>query len=308
MTSWHSHGKIYNLGHGALDKLLDGPYVVVQEKVDGSQFSFGLYDGMLKTRSKGQELNIDAPEKMFAQAVGGVIALKNLLTEGYMYRGEYLNRPKHNTLAYDRVPKGGIILFDVCIAEEKYLSPWLTKVEADRLGLEAVPTYYEGSGSALTLDIFSGMLDNVSVLGGNKVEGLVIKNYGRFGIDGKVLMGKHVSEAFKEVHAGDWKERNPGAGDFITVLCNKYRTPARWAKGVQHLKEAGKLEGSPKDIGNLIQEVREDLKTECKEEIQQQLFKYAWGMIERTCTNGLPEWYKEQLMAQQFGAKKEESK
>ena len=42
-TSWHSYPSIFALGHRALAELFLDP-VVVEEKVDGSQFSFGLFE------------------------------------------------------------------------------------------------------------------------------------------------------------------------------------------------------------------------------------------------------------------------
>jgi hypothetical protein len=55
MSSWHSYPSIYNLGHRALTDLFSGGLVLVQEKVDGSQFSFGLIDGVVRFRSKGRK-------------------------------------------------------------------------------------------------------------------------------------------------------------------------------------------------------------------------------------------------------------
>lgn len=43
MDSWHSYPSIFAIGHRALAELLLDP-VIVEEKVDGSQFSFGLFD------------------------------------------------------------------------------------------------------------------------------------------------------------------------------------------------------------------------------------------------------------------------
>jgi hypothetical protein len=43
--------------------------VIVEEKLDGSQFSFGRFGGELKCRSKGAQPNLFAPEKMFDIAV-----------------------------------------------------------------------------------------------------------------------------------------------------------------------------------------------------------------------------------------------
>ena len=71
-------------------------------------------------------------------------------------------------------------------------------------------------------------------------------------------------------------------------------------KAVQHLREAGKIEDSPKDIGKLIIEVQKDLGQEEKEEIKTLLWKWAWPHISRMATRGVAEWYKEQLLAKQF--------
>ncbi len=40
-ASWHSYPKIYGLGHKAITELLSDN-VMVEEKIDGSQFSFGI--------------------------------------------------------------------------------------------------------------------------------------------------------------------------------------------------------------------------------------------------------------------------
>ena len=55
MSSWHNYASIFALGHKALQELLWDD-VVIEEKVDGSQFSFGLIDGTLRFRPKGQEI------------------------------------------------------------------------------------------------------------------------------------------------------------------------------------------------------------------------------------------------------------
>lgn len=43
MESWTSYPKIWNVGHAAVATMFDHP-VLVEEKVDGSQFSFGRFD------------------------------------------------------------------------------------------------------------------------------------------------------------------------------------------------------------------------------------------------------------------------
>ena len=75
---------------------------------------------------------------------------------------------------------------------------------------------------------------------------------------------------------------------------------ARHCVRCQDLQERGLLEGSPRDIGALIKEVPADISKECADEIKDKLFAWAWPHIQRMTTRGLPEWYKEQLLKQQF--------
>jgi len=306
MSSWHSYPSIFNLGHRYVADLLTSP-VLVEEKVDGSQFSFGLFEenggnvgayDRLRVRSKGAEMHPEAPEKMFAAGVAWVRENAHMLKPGWTYRGEYLAKPKHNALTYDRHPRNHIILFDINPAQEEYL-PWEAKAqEAERLGLEVVPRLFHGKLD--TIEQFREYLTRESILGGQKIEGVVIKNYALFGQDKKVLMGKFVSEAFKEVHSKSWKADNPGKADIIQRLVEKYHGPARWQKAVIHLREQGKLDGSPRDIGLLMREVWPDIEKEEKDEIKEALYAWAADKIRRGVTAGLPEWYKEELLKAQF--------
>lgn len=299
MSSWHSYPKIWNFGHNAIIDIFMEP-VSIEEKVDGSQFSFGVFDGLIKIRSKGQEMMIDAPEKMFSKAVNTVMNLhaEGKLVEGYTYRAEYLQKPKHNVLAYDRVPDGNLILFDVNTGEETYMSYAEKAAEAKRLGLEVVPLLFEGKITSV-YDL-TKLLETKSILGGQLIEGFIAKNYQRFGKDKKALMGKYVSEAFKEKHKVDWKDTNPKQGDIIQRLIDAYRTPARWDKAIIHAKENGLLNGEPKDLGVLIPEIKKDLTEECSEEIKQVLLDWAMSQVLRGTVLGFPEYYKELLLKKQF--------
>ena len=299
MDSWHSYPSIYAMGHRLVNNLLTVP-VIVEEKVDGSQFSFGVdEDGYIRCRSKGQVLNVEAPERMFEQAVAVVKTLATDLRRGWTYRGEYLQKPKHNTLAYARTPERNIILFDINDGHESYLNYDAKSSEAARIGLEAVPLLAEGT---LTLGLFQELLATNSILGGTTIEGMVVKpaSYDIWGPDKKVLMAKFVSEAFKEKHQVEWKKTSPKNGDVLNQLCAAYKAEGRWAKAVQHLAEIGDLDGSPRDIGPLIKEIQADTHKECEDEIKEALFKWAWPHIQRSCVAGVPEWYKQRLLESQF--------
>lgn len=293
MKHLSSYPKVYNLGHSAIQELLLGP-VLAEEKIDGSQFTFGLITGERMFRSKKAEVRPGAAG-MFTE---GVEAVKDLdLHPEWVYRAEYLRKPKHNTLAYNRVPKCHCIIFDIQTGLETYLTHKEKMREAWRVGLEVVP--WLGFGR-LRLKDFEKMLEEQSCLGGQTVEGVVLKNYKRFTRDGKAMMGKHVSEKFKETHRKSWKDRNPGGHDVIERLVQYLRSEARWHKAVQHLREQEMMTDSPKDIGPLIGEVKRDVLEEEAEHIMKELYGWAKQKVAQGVARGLPEWYKKILMDKQF--------
>jgi hypothetical protein len=112
MTEIHSYPKINNVGHPEIATIFDDP-VLVEEKIDGSQISFGVLDGELKIRSKNSDIHVEDTEKMFSQGVETILSIKDSLTPNWVYRGEYLKKPKHNALSYSRIPNKHIIIFDI---------------------------------------------------------------------------------------------------------------------------------------------------------------------------------------------------
>jgi hypothetical protein len=291
------YGKIHALGHPALKHLLDGP-VYVQEKVDGSQFSFGVLNGILRTRSSGREIFMDAPDAMFREGVEYVKSIQDRLVPGWIYRSEYLRVPEHTSLCYSRIPRNHIALFDIMTGHQEFIAPSNLSSCAEVIEVEAVPLYDVGE---LNLELFQSYLSRESFLGGQRVEGVVIKNYDRYSDQtGKVLMGKYVSEQFKETHKKKWGISNPGAKDIVQSIISTYKTDARWEKAVFRLRDRGLLEGSPRDIGNIIKEVWPDIVAECEDEIKETLWKHFSKEISRAVTKGVPEWYKQRLLHQQF--------
>lgn len=290
-----SYSKIYNLGHKAVRGIFDSD-VVIQEKIDGSQISFMVLNGELIIRSKNKIIDKNNPDKLFDKAVEVIQSLA--LREGYIYRGEYLKTPKHNCLAYDRIPHNHIILFDIDQRDQSYIDEEALFEEADRIGLESVPIFHCGKVSSE--EDIKKFLETKSCLGGQKIEGIVIKNYAMFGADKKVLMAKYVSEAFKESNKKKWKQANPNRSDVLQFLIRELTTPARWNKAIQHLKEDGVLEDSPKDISLLIQEIQNDTIIEEGEYIKRTLFQWAMPKIKKGIISGFPEYYKRKLMEKQF--------
>jgi len=293
----NSYSSVYALGHKAICGIFNGP-VVLEEKIDGSQFSMGIVGGELSCRSKGTEQRPDAPDSMFQAAIDVIRTLP--LHPGYVYRCEYLRKPKHNTLAYDRTPKNHLIIFDIQTGMESYMTPAEKAAEAERLGLECVPLLHRGVVE--DFERFKQFLERESVLGGVKIEGIVVKNYSLFTQEKKIACGKFVSEAFKESHTKEWKNSNPTNKDILALLTETYKTEARWRKAVQHLRESGNLENSPRDIGKLIREVPADILKENEDDIKAALFTHAWPHIQRGVVRGFAEWYKAELAQDAFSS------
>lgn len=286
--------KILHVGDKLVKDIFDEE-VEITEKLDGSQLGFGLINGEVVVRSKGKEQDLDNPDKMFRIAVNYIRSIKDKLTEGVFYYGEYLEAPRHSTLAYDRVPKNNIALFGMM--NNGVFMPYANiQNAATALGVDAIPLIYSGKSSP---EHVLELVEGVSYLGGAQREGVVIKVYKDWEYLGRlhytVMSAKYVTEKFKEVHQKDWKKNNTGKGKLET-LKSQYRTEARWHKAIQHLKENGQLEGSPRDIGALIKEIRKDLTDEEQENIKTHLWSLFGDDFQRSAVDGFPQWYKEELL------------
>ena len=310
--------KVLTLGSSRTERALCGS-VVLQEKVDGSMFRFGINeDGEVSCGSKSVSFEPGHCEKMFKLGVDYVESITKSIELGIdkdtYFFCEYLQKEKHNVLKYDRVPKNNLVLFDVMRNGEWIGIDRKTLEEyADYLGIDVVPELWRGeieiqrvgAGEKFDrtkgythLDFLKNMIhQNMSFLGGVPIEGVVIKNY-RENIDvGGVLFPlftKYVREEYKEAHNSEWKMRSPKGSmqEYIDGFCNE----ARWQKAVQHLKEKDELEQSPRDIGKLIAEVQNDIKKEEMDNIKDFLYKNFIKDITRRSVRGLPEWYKELLI------------
>jgi hypothetical protein len=292
------------MGERWTNGILNGP-VVIEEKYDGSQFTFGVIGDKLICRSKGAILDGMEPT-MFEPAVNVARELhrRGLLGEGWIYFCEFLARPKHNVLTYSRAPKGFLVLYDAFSGPNspvpnKWLSPG-GKIElANILGLEPVQVIGDVPLDEFQLAILTpGWMKIDSSLGGCMVEGVVIKNYQQpHGERGAAwpMTAKIVSDRFKEKQACRPMNPKAGPGEFVQSLINSLRTEARWLKAVQHLREAGKLQGVNADIGPLCKEVQSDILAEETDWIKQKLFEEFSKEIIKGSVHGFAQWYQDKL-------------
>lgn len=291
-----SYGKIINLGNPGTEETFTGD-VVIQEKADGSQFGFGVTEtGQLSIRSKGKIIT-EQCDSLFHQGWTYIHSIKDKIlkygTDVYFYC-EYLKTPKHNVLKYDRIPKNHLVLFD-CTKQGKFVDRETLEFIAKDLGIDVIPQLYVGQAS---VEKIKNILElGESFLGGEMIEGVVIKNYNQFiHIGGKVmpLFTKYVQEKFKEKHSVEWKDKKPKGQ--LQEFINAFKSEARWEKAYQHLRDNGELEQQPRDIAKLVQEIHKDLEEEEVQQIKNHLYKCYIKDIQRKSTQGLAEWYKEKLL------------
>lgn len=294
----YPYSKVWALGNTNTLKLFDDE-VLVEEKIDGSQISFYKEDGQIFVRSHHCELY---PQSlgMFEKAYATIESISDRMQEGYIYYGEYIAKPKHNCLEYGRVPNKNIIIFDIWLNNVGFMPYEKKECLARDLGLEVVPLVAQKKIESS--EEINQLMERESILGG-KIEGLVFKNYSKCDMLGNTLMGKFVSESFKEKNKTDWKKDNPKQGDILINIATEYRSEARWEKAVQRFKEQGQLLNDPKDIGLLIRSVPQDILEEDGDDIKEKLFKWAWPHIARLVTSGLAEWYKEKIKVIVFDGK-----
>jgi hypothetical protein len=288
------YGKVFQLGSVGTERALMGS-VVVQEKIDGSQFAFGVNeDGEVVLRSHHQPISPMNCPGMFKAAMDHVLSLDLswVVPDTYFFC-EVLAKPKHNTIAYERTPKNHLVLFDSSSPMGWYGRSELW-VWAEHLGIDLVPELYRGEAN---VEMLRSMLLTPSYLGGSTVEGVVVKNYGEnIALGGRLqpLFVKLVSEAFKERNS---KEFHKGTTrGTIESYVESFRSEARWMKAIQHLREQGLLIGAPQDIGPLIHEIERDLKEEESENIKRAMFGFVISDILRKAKAGFPEFYKEKLI------------
>lgn len=310
MAELKSYHKIQHFSDPAIEELLLG-HVEIEEKIDGSQFRIHIEpNGEVTFGSRNNNFDERGVDKTFQKGIDSVkskLSYLNLeqMPATYDIFGEYLQSPHHNTLSYERIPQGHIMVFDVMRDNREWATYDLKSLIAGALGLECVPTLWSGDGSLVTQELIDELLTRQSVLGKVTIEGIVIKNYGKFyNLDrysemrGKFLCGKIVRAEFTEANREAWaSKKGRGIPDLITDL----RTERRFEKAIEHLTEKGVLTNTVRDIPLIMKEVQEDILTEEGDRLKQIIWQKAWKEISGGVVKGIPEWYKDRLMKNVFG-------
>lgn len=293
-----SYQKIQQIHHKEVADILNSDNIVIEEKVDGSQFRIEINtNGLIKCGSHHQELSM--VDSMFKLATDQAEAIFGGYkpTDKVTVFCEYLKSPKQNTLAYGRVPKNNLVIFDVKIGDR--YSPRKEKVQfSETFGMEVVPILYNGAGSCITEEFIQKLLKTESFLGNVIIEGIVIKAYNDFYdvnkypyLQGHWKCAKIVRDDFKEMNGENQASQNRG---LERIKC-MFNTEARFEKAIQHCKELGQITGEMKDLKYIVPEVQNDLEKEEIDTIKDELYKEFGKEILRHSIKGLPEYYNKRL-------------
>lgn len=176
-----------------------GDYIVVQEKIDGANFSIR-YDKETDTiKSFGRKKELDLDNNLrgaweWSQELNKEL-IKEVLGTNLVLFGEWLVR---HTIVYPNDKWQNAYFFDVWnLEEEKYLEQDKVEDIVKRLGLIYAPVFYKGEFESWEhLKQFIGKTD----LGGDSGEGIVVKNMTRLNNPNKRLpfYTKIVADKFAE--------------------------------------------------------------------------------------------------------------
>jgi len=95
--------KIFSIGQVYIKDIFTED-VNISEKIDGSQMAWAKIGGQLLMRSKGAMLYKEKPEKMFKEGMDYLISIEDRIPENLIFYTEYLQKPRHNTVKYNRIP------------------------------------------------------------------------------------------------------------------------------------------------------------------------------------------------------------
>ena len=300
-----SYGKVRPFNDPDLEGLLEEP-CYIQEKIDGSQFSFTVTpENNLITRSRGAILNLQQPQKLFLPAICTVKALyeANRLPTGLIFRGEAVSTPRHNKLDYQVVPPGNIVLYDVYDSQsnkELHNSEVAKWAKTFNLLYAPILKTYENPKIDLSIEILKNLVTSTTscINPSVSVEGVVIKRCNSTFMDktGEIGRAKYVSEDFQELQ----NTKKSIAENQFTDLAPIFAPEPRKYKLIQRLKESGEWTGTMKDMAKMVPMLIEDVEQECMEELKNMVYLAVRKKVRQGIQTGLAQWYKEKLMEKAF--------
>ena len=232
-----------------------GTEVVVMEKLDGANASFGIIDGELKMFSRNQELNEHSTLRGFYDWVKLNVDTSKLIINT-IYFGEWL---VPHSVQYKKEAQHKFYLFDIYHSDvNEYLSSKIVQSQAKFIGLETPRVLFEGELQDVSeLQQYVGLSELTEIP--NTGEGIVAKDY-----EGQQFV-KIVSDKFKETKS--IKQPSLDRTD-IGTLIDSVLTPQRVEKLIHKKIDLGLLptELDITDTGNVLKALSSDVVNDIFEE------------------------------------------
>ena len=250
------YDKIKRLGHYENESLLDfvNDEIIIEEKIDGSNFRFWLEDGEIKFGSRNVSY-LEKDNKQFKKCINYLLdrLSPNDLDEDLIYIGEFATP---HTIQYDWENTPHFIGFDILVKTTGRPLDWkVTKRKFAQLNLEFVPVLWFGDTKHFE-DLELDKLLEKSQYRDGKPEGVVIKNYNRVNEYERPLFAKVVNEHFEEKKK-TFQPKNAGSKDTARVVA-QYVTKARVRKIINKMVSEEGRELSRSLMGDLIHRVISD--------------------------------------------------
>src|SRR6185503_9002207 len=172
---------------------------VLTEKMDGSYFQFGWYEGEFRMRTKNTQ-DYEGIPKMFSKVVKELNEHKDTFPKNVIFCCEYFQKPKHNAICYDFSSIGDIdkdscflfIIYVRSLTDNPNEGIWLFPGKFGNCYIGYVPdvTYANYSDPCQMAESAYGAIR----------EGIVMTN-------ARGERFKYVTDHFKEVHVGQRKPK-----------------------------------------------------------------------------------------------------
>ena len=303
MTKIPGYGKIPQFGSKEFPKhFLKTHLVEIEEKLDGSQFSFRKDEhGKVFAKSKKTHFTVNdellattSPNSLFYGALSHLNKIRDRIPKGYLFRGEVLKAPRHNVLEYGRAPEGNIVLFDVQPEGEWNMRSVAVKHFAELLGVEAAPLLgYSVPACPMDVETLKKLVEGDSILGGKR-EGVVLKCRAVKVQDGYAKC-KIVAESFRERKSDGSRGKRAKVlrASPIESIVAALTTDARYRKAYQSVRETLNVDRlEPKDIGPGMKALALDINLEEQDWIKEQLWQAHRNTIVKKVSADWPDYVK----------------
>ena len=270
----------------------------IQEKVDGSQFSFYNDGKTLRFFNRGKKKlpPYAGPFKRTANALSHLD-----FPTGVVFHGEAIGSRQHNVLTYGRMPRYGFVLFGA-ERDNKHLTPSeLTKL-AKETDLELAPIIYVNKDESVDPyeKICELMQERLQSFLGGDAEGMVLKHLSYTNSKGEVCASKFkfVYPKFQEVHKNKRTKHVETVDGFLEGLVTWFPLQPRLSKAAFRLRDNGKIDIDSDDPetrrrnGTRVKrELRRDLEKECEQLIKDELWVFFSKRILDAAVEGAVEEY-----------------